>query len=601
MDRNYLLFVPSLLSRAEDVRYTVSDWDKEYLGAQTNEAVTKYLIDYLERTEQKLYKIIMLCTDEVREKHLEQIGGNTTYQYYCEKIMNFLKQAGIPFDEKELFVPIPYLPQENDSIDRMIEPLEEIIKNTGDNNERQKLYVDFTGGIRSAALTLVFACRILQSYGIKVEKILYSNIGTRKIEECTRTYRLFDYLSIQLEKEYDNEGRIVEYLSYELEEKDKQRVFELIEGWRRINKAKRTNKTEELTQEVKNISKYQDVKITQFGARNIINHIIDENKELADCPKQVDLYLLKKALEKGNDGEALRLFREKIISIMFTNNIIKNTKGRENKPLKEKEVTNELLGAYYYYGYFPKENCRINSGKKTFMDTVKEYIQFLNQSPNSSPKNIQAKYIGERFYRLNNYLNKEIPEYGIPTSRFLEDKCNRVIVPQLKKMNLEKMNVEEYIVCFQNMQRIYTGYGYPFACTYNNWILDGYDAVYKEIFEEGVNSLDKYFKGEADERINNILKRCPEKEIDYIKLIKTLEVREELLCYLFPFQVKRIRSEKIRWKEWNEFLFDFATSFCFIKGIRNKDTHKAGYDEDELNEAILEIKKVLDKIENYIE
>ena len=197
-------------------------------------------------------------------------------------------------------------------------------------------------------------------------------------------------------------------------------------------KPERTNKTEVFTREVKKLSEYQDVKVTPFGARSIINHIMDENRELVDCPEQIDLYLLKKALEKRDDGEALKLFREKIISIMLANNIIKNTKGKENKPVKETGVINELLGAYYYYGYFPKENCRIKSSKKTFMDTVKEYIQYLNQNMTSSPKDIQEKYRGESFYRINNYLDGEVPQYGFPNSKFIEEKCNKVIIPQME-------------------------------------------------------------------------------------------------------------------------------------------------------------------------
>ena len=601
MDKNYLLFVPSLLSRAEDISYTVSNWNKAYVGAQTNEAVSKYLIDYLESTGQRLYKIIMLCTKEVLEQRLNQIDGKTTYQFYCEKIIEFLKQKGISVDEKELFVTVSYFPQENDSIDQIIEPLEEIIKSTEGDNERQNLYVDFTGGIRSAALTLVFACRILQSYGIKVEKILYSNIGTRRIEECTRTYRLFDYLSIQLEKEYDTETRIVEYLDYELAGENKQRIFDLIERWKRANKAKRTNRKEEYAKEVKELSEYQDVKIDQFGPRNIIEHIMNENRELADCPEQVDLYLLKKALEKKDDEEALKIFREKIVSIMLSNNIIRNTKGRNNKEVKETEVINELMGAYYYYGYYPKEKCRVKTDKKTFIETVKEYIKYLGKELDCPPKEIQKKYRGESFYCLRDYLDKDIPKYGLSNSKFVEDKCNAVIIPQIQKMAVGKISVAECVAYSQKMQRIYTGYGYPFACTYNNRLFDGYDELYTGIFEEGVNSLNKYFFGEADERMSHVLKHCPEENMDYIKLIKLLEESEELLYYLFPFKIARVKPGKMKWTEWNEFLFDFANSFCLIKNMRNKEAHKSEYDEVELRDAISEIRKVLDRIEKYIE
>ena len=95
---NYLLFVPSLLSRTESIVYQAAAEGlgnttyPNYSGLQTNEAVTKFLIDYLYNEGESLDKIIMLCTTEVLEKQMSQIGGQTTYEYYKEEIQKYIRE-----------------------------------------------------------------------------------------------------------------------------------------------------------------------------------------------------------------------------------------------------------------------------------------------------------------------------------------------------------------------------------------------------------------------------------------------------------------------------------------------------------------------------
>ena len=82
---NYLLFVPSLLSeRSSEIRYTVSidgissEEYPEYTGLQTNEGVTRFLVDYLQNNGESLNKIIMLCTEQVKETKVAKIDKKTT-------------------------------------------------------------------------------------------------------------------------------------------------------------------------------------------------------------------------------------------------------------------------------------------------------------------------------------------------------------------------------------------------------------------------------------------------------------------------------------------------------------------------------------------
>ena len=98
---------------------------------------------------------------------------------------------------EHLFEEVSYFPEKNENENQIINKLEEIVQPNKREEYPKRLFVDFTGGNRSSALTVVFACRILDKYGMEVGKILYSNLRNTengivgRIEECTQTYRIF--------------------------------------------------------------------------------------------------------------------------------------------------------------------------------------------------------------------------------------------------------------------------------------------------------------------------------------------------------------------------------------------------------------------------
>lgn len=69
---NYLFFMPSLLTRTQELVYQPNCddnckefydiLDKDFTGIQTNVAATKYIIAHLLKCGQKLNKILMLCS-----------------------------------------------------------------------------------------------------------------------------------------------------------------------------------------------------------------------------------------------------------------------------------------------------------------------------------------------------------------------------------------------------------------------------------------------------------------------------------------------------------------------------------------------------------
>lgn len=608
MDRhcNYLLFVPSLLSRAEPLHYSVHNWDKEYTGAQTNEAVTKYLIDYLDASGEELEKIIMLCTDEVRDKKLPQIGNRTTLQYYKQEIEEYVKENIGNADWKEKFEVIPYTSENNEDIGKMIKPLEKIITMTSTTykNSEKRLFIDFTGGSRSAALTLIFACRILQNYGVSVDKILYSNIlsGQGKVEECTKTYHLFEYFASLIEKNYGELGKTKQFIENEVTEAEKEKLYEIIERLEVLYQAKATNqktKAIKVAGELKEKSEQLlEEKESSYISNELLKMISKETaKELARGEKDdLDIYIIQERIKKKQYSEAMNIFREQIVEVLINTGIISVNKRFYNKDsgkINSKYVENEMAGAYYYY-----EKQR---GKHTFMEMIGQYIEYLCEEPEKPPMQVMEERIGEKFFSLEEY-GTQAPRWNFAHNDFSRKKCRQNIMPYILKYYESNTDVEKILEYYDKLDRIYMGYGFPFACTYSNQYLDGYAELYRMNFQRGVEVLQKYFEGNVTWKVNKMLQCFAEETFTYESLIRALQNKkyEQMLHILFPFQLlkQNIWSDVLRQEEWNEFIFDFVQAFCTVKDTRNKVIHPSNLEEGQFEKTLNEMERVIDWIKN---
>lgn len=200
MKRNYLLFMPSLMREGcEPVAYKAEGTQQTFEGLQTNIPATKYIVSSLAQKGEKLSKIIMLCSDEVLKQEIRPSGRETavrTYEYYTETISEWMRRHG--YGEAQLdgmFVSYPLNdvnPGRFDSMDGLMLQILNQLRGEGEG----RLYLDYTGGLRTASMLLLFFARLSESFGIRVQQVLYSKKdgACGKIEDHTETYRLFDWL-----------------------------------------------------------------------------------------------------------------------------------------------------------------------------------------------------------------------------------------------------------------------------------------------------------------------------------------------------------------------------------------------------------------------
>lgn len=209
---NYLLFMPSLMRNGcKDISYTVPGSDKQFIGKQTNIAATEYIIDLLNAREEKLDKILLLCSEEVLKNTVLPDSASepiTTIAYYEDVISRWAADQGYSAAEiQNLFAEYPLAdinPGSCSSMDAIQLQMSRELSRSGQN----KLYLDYTGGLRSASMLLLFFARLLEYSGAQVEQVLYSNIsfGTQTgcIEDCIDTYRLFYRLDALTSTRYND-------------------------------------------------------------------------------------------------------------------------------------------------------------------------------------------------------------------------------------------------------------------------------------------------------------------------------------------------------------------------------------------------------------
>lgn len=617
-EKNYLLFVPSLLSRATPICYRVGE--QEYTGIQTNEAVTKYLIDYLRKKEKQLDKIIMLCTEQVREDKLDIIQGKTTLEYYECEIQRFLEERlGEEYTLREdLFEVIPYVPQGEDEV---TEPLQKVLEITQDGKSglHKHLFIDFTGGIRSAALTLLFTCRILQRSGVEVEKILYSNItGSTKqgtIEECTKTYLLFEYLEGLVEQENGGTEKLTRYVEKTLSEKESESVKKLVCSTDRVNQAKNLNQIGNVVKEAKRVEddmKKASEEVTSSKGRKLLSVLtgqVNSSEKIIKNTKYAELIVIKEALEKKDYKRAIILFRENMVNILYKAGIVKTCNqyvNKNEKGIDDEKVTNEIMGVYAYYEDPEGNKRRI---QKTFMDAVYHYMELLERNPEKDPADV-LEQMSSTFFRLDTYADETL-RWGFGHNDYSRRTSRKKILPYLEKNYGTTLSADEFIDQYQQMDRLYMGYGFPFACTYGNkYFFDKYDEIYQKNMIRGAKSLHSLFQGKPDERMKRTLNCFPEEDFNYVTLIDALQKKKyaQMLHILFPYELNenKIRSDILKGEAWEEFIYQFAKGFYIVKAVRNKLEHggkqgKKNLSNEALLAAIEEIQKIFGWLDAHIE
>ena len=551
MSKNYLWFMPSLITaenpsellyRPYDMPETDETYDGEndgikvaYKGLQTNIGATKYVVCSLKKENEKLTKIIMLCSEKVLNENLNNNvifpdDGTklTTYGYYTKNISKWLSDNGYSDEEiKDIFVKIPLENINPGAWQEMSEPLKEVKKLFGietnkSSSEKGNLYIDYTGGARSASMLIVFFARMLQRDGMTVKKVLYSNIirgqKINYIEDCMDTYNLFNLLEAQTEAKFGRTDKAKQYAK----KKKNTKLIQMTEDTDLAAKKNRAKQFDSLSQQDKKTFPLTDDMSTEDQA---VANVLNEAKSGFGVENA-----LKKSIAQGDSSDSAQIIRENIFALLLEKKLL-SWRAIDIKKQKDRETTFFAYIAYYvsYINFVKKliEYLNSNVGKDE-TDFLKSYNNFIDE-------NTKLTESHKEYTNVNHFTESEFNEINAE----LVTKQKKLLTSELKALcNAGSQNIElilNAIVDYTSKMRkyMYTYYstGFPFANRYGKrtYTKCGYKRKNGKKKTQWINKI--YLK-----RLNAAINKLAEMTVDERRNMLDLMMKDEreLLGYFSP-------------------------------------------------------------------
>lgn len=316
------------------------------------------------------------------------------------------------------------------------------------------------------------------------------------------------------------------------------------------------------------------------------------------------------AMEKEDYRTAFRLCHNNIVKILCGEGVLDvcSPYYLHGEEVKEDKVIGELVGVYEYYsatngGYrsFRPHGVSFRCGSATtsFMGAVRELLGLFADAPEQDPWEIYCDHMDSNFFDLESYTD-QAAVYSFPHNRRSREVTRGALAHYALKY-YGSMDAEEFIGLYQTLDRVYTTYGFPFACTHAGWFFEGYDVLYRKTLEEGVWSLRNLWEqGVPSDWLGKQMEPYPDIRPVYGDLIKALQrpEYEHLLCRLFPLRLTEgtLRSGcGMDTDEWEEFALKLAKTLYFAECC----SWKKNVPEEMMQEAVKAMEGVLEVVRCY--
>ncbi len=459
MKRNFLLFMPSLIQRdnPSKIAYHYDVTNAVYYGCQTNVPASLLVLNKLNERCEKLNGIIMLCSTQVLNDTVNvEDKEQTTYTYYHDTIAAEMRRLGYSeTDIDSAFIRLPLdeiNPGSWSSMDKVQNKMLDLIGNDSSADEAT-LFVDYTGGLRSASMLLVFFSKLLESQGVKVEDVFYSNISRTKpghgdIESCMDTFDIFNYLNAFAAESLDELKRV-----FSREEDEK--FGSLIQSTEDAQKKIRSRRFSEITdadREAVFITAEMDI-LQRIAARQINDARSSLTLE-SDVRSLASDYNYEQAAQRVKE-HGLDLLMEKGI-ITWRHNFYKNSA----------QIKNAFYAyARYYRSYLDFTHDMLMTLNITSDKLFDDYLAYTKEKYKlilpQKPKGNVAPAIEKEFDNKYSCLTKQMKdELLIRIGEHVND-ANEIIEIVDKYIYRRKC----YISAYQNGGRG----GFPFANILNGW------------------------------------------------------------------------------------------------------------------------------------
>lgn len=590
---NYLFFMPSLLTRTQELLYKPSgddtckgyydDPEKGFSGIQTNIAATKYLIAHLLGQGQKLNKILMLCSKEVLSKTIksEPIASPespmSTYEYYVSTISDWACSHGYTkFEVDALFAPLNLENLNPGSWSQMHKTLKSFLRDADITSTAQdKLFIDYTGGNRSVSMILIAVARFLECKGVKVEKVLYSNIiGSDKIntiEDCMETYKLLSAIG------NDSDALLDIYKSSG--EADQSVIQEV----------QKTADADLMNQNGQNAAVTEDVK---KKIENTADSFIGENIVDGANKRREKLTLegtILEAIETKNAKKASELIRENIVDILEKKGIISWPKRKDGSYRTDKKNQPVVFYAFCkYYASFLKYVDKMIKEIADSDDLPSAFDRYLNQS----------MILQKSHRRLTNThwtIDKEF-KLAYPDIFREEDECLSIDLTEIcgrKPLSVDAIRerINQYQESIQKYQDSYFNpacWGFPFANYYKNRTYSvvyykGEDRLLADLYIESLEKSIEWVSSKSESARRSTIDEWLNNEDVFLKQFRPLDLRS-------PFEISKTKISQL----------DCSRLFVLLdanRDARNAFVHSSGSGMNVILSELERLNKIIDIVD----
>lgn len=495
MKRNFLLFMPSLIQRDNPpkIAYRYDVTKKVYYGCQTNVPASLLVLDKLNERCEKLNGIIMFCStqvlnDTVRVENKKQ----TTYTYYHDTIAAEMHRLGYNDDEiGSAFIEFPLdeiNPGSWSSMDKVQNKMLDLIGNDSSADEAT-LFVDYTGGLRSASMLLVFFSKLLESQGVKVEDVFYSNIsraetGHGDIESCMDTFDIFNYLNAFAAESLDELKRV---FSREEDEKFGSLIQSTEDAQRKIRNRRFSDITD---------AEREAVSITD--EMDILHRIAAMQINYARSSLTLESNVRNLASDYNYEQAAQRI-KEHGLDLLMKKGIIK---WQSNFYEKSEQIKNAFYAyARYYRSYLDFIHDMLMTLDITSDELFDNYLAYTEEKYElilpQKPKGNVAPAIEKEFDKKYSCLTKQMKNELLTSIKEHVNDADEII----KIVDNYIYKRKCYISAYQNGGRG----GFPFANILNGWSYSRmcgnkwYSDQYKKSLD---NQMYQVCKLQPDERVS---------------------------------------------------------------------------------------------------
>ncbi len=161
----------------------------------TNESAFRYFLQD-DSAGGNISKIFIFASNAVRAdiKDYRDDDGNTVthLEYFKKRMAKFMPNIDECITDETIY---PY--DEDGDCEKNLRSVAEMAERI-QNYARGKdvcLHADLTGGMRHINMMMLDVIRLLEYSGVKIGKLLYSNLSTKRVEELNNIYDLFQLIS----------------------------------------------------------------------------------------------------------------------------------------------------------------------------------------------------------------------------------------------------------------------------------------------------------------------------------------------------------------------------------------------------------------------